>query len=104
MDAKVAVKNYDFYVKTGDETFLSTKYGQLVIRKTDANTTPAADVTTTKSNGKKLAPFDLANEKQIGKWINKEDLETETTISIVAKQDCKKLYYHFFTFIDNNRK
>lgn len=88
-NTKVAVNNYDFYVTTGDGTFLSTKDGQLVVWKTNANATPAADVTITKSNGTKLGPFDPASEKQTGKWINKGELETGDTVEIVAKQDWK---------------
>jgi len=73
-DTKVVVKNYAFYVKTGDETFLSTKDGQLVVWKTNVNATPAADVTITKSNGTKLATFDPASEQQTGDWIKKGEL------------------------------
>ncbi|EPM7560373.1 hypothetical protein ACTPL8_002807, partial [Enterococcus faecium] len=88
-DTKVAVKEYDFYIITADKTYISTKEGQLVFWKSNANATPAADVTITKSNGTKLGPFDPASEEQTGQWIKKGELETGDTIEIVAKQDWK---------------
>ncbi|EPM7560442.1 hypothetical protein ACTPL8_002883, partial [Enterococcus faecium] len=87
--ADTQVESYAFYIVTADKTYISTKEGQLVFWKSNANATPAADVTITKSNGTKLGPFDPASEEQTGQWIKKGELETGDTIEIVAKQDWK---------------
>lgn len=84
---KNAVNNYAFYMVTGDETYLSTKYGNLVVWKEKNAAAPAADVTITKADGTKMPTFDPASEQTLGKWVEKGKLEIGDTIEITAKQN-----------------